>query len=105
LPGGVVREVAKVSRKLTRDEIEEIFELRIEGRSLAYCGERFNVTPECIRQAFMREFRQRQALRQKKSANEVRVDTIPMSTRVFRALMTLDVIYLGEIAKLTSVTC
>lgn len=93
---------------LTTDQIDEVLRLRGTGATFKYISDQVGCSIEGARQVYRRvkakndlESNIERLLRANTPADQVRIDQIAMSARAFRALNTLGVIYLSEVAEFT----
>lgn len=94
--------------RLTVQQHDQVCVLRREGRTLKYISGQVGCSVEGVRQVCKRAVC-REGLRKATAAavrlrtppTKIRIDQITMSTRAFRVLSTLGVIYLSEVAMFT----
>lgn len=93
---------------LTTEQRSEVLRLRQSGATYKYISNQVGCSVEGARQLWRRSHEQatlegntERFIRQQTPPAKIRIDEIAISTRAFRALNTLGVIYLSEIPEFT----
>lgn len=89
--------------KLSTDQQYALFHLRQRGHTFSYLGILFNVTPQGACEAYKRykNWRHQWSVYEAckgKPPDSVSISDVPFSKRAFKVLLTLDAIYMSEIA-------